>query len=97
MLQRRVVRMERKRNESLEPASFVLQRAQLEEMIDAVFISFDMAVQHSRIRFEPDVMGRTRGFQPLVAINLVIADDVADAISKDLCATARERVHACLL
>ena len=42
-------------------------------------------------------MGRARGFQPLVAINLVIADDVADAISKDLCAAARKRVHAGLL
>ena len=59
MLQRRVVGMERQRDEGLEAAGFVLQRAQLEQVVDAVFVVFDVAVEHGRVRFQSDLMGES--------------------------------------
>ena len=32
--------------------------------------------------------------EPLVAVDLVVADDVADAVGENLRAAARERIHA---
>ena len=44
--------MERQRDKGLEAAGFVLKRAQSEQMIDAIFVVLDMAVEHGRVRFE---------------------------------------------
>ncbi len=89
MLQRRVRRMKRQRNKRLEAASLILQGAQLEQMIDAVLVVFDVSVEHRRIRFQPDLVGQPRRIQPLIAINLVIADDVPHPIGKNLRPAAR--------
>ena len=50
MLQRGVIWMESQRNKRLEAAGFVLQGAELHQMIDAVFVILDMPVEHGRIR-----------------------------------------------
>ena len=42
MVERRVFRMESQRNEGLKAACLVLQRAQFEQVIHAVFIVLDM-------------------------------------------------------
>jgi len=69
MLQRRVRRMKRQRNKRLEAASLILQGAQLEQMIDAVLVVFDVSVEHRRIRFQPNLMRQPRRIQPLIAVN----------------------------
>ena len=88
MLQRRVVGMERQRNERLEAVGLVLQRAQLEQVVDPVFVVFDVAVEHGGIRLQPDLVRQLRRIQPLVAVDLVVADDVAHAVGKNLRAAA---------
>src|SRR5208283_2442006 len=75
MLQRSVRRMKREWNKCLESASLILQSAQLEQVIDAVFVIFDVAVKHGGVRFQPDLVGEPRGIEPLIAINLMIADN----------------------
>ena len=77
-----------------KPCGFVLQGAQLQQMIDAVFVVLDVAVEHGGVRLQADLVGSARGLQPLVAVNLVIADDVAHAVGENLRAAARQRVHA---
>ena len=53
MVESGVVGMEGQRNKRLEAAGFVLQGAQAEQMIDAVLIVFDVAVQHGGVRTHP--------------------------------------------
>ena len=89
--------MKRQRDEGLEAVRLVLQCAQLQQVVDAVFVIFDVAVQHRGIRFQADLVRGARRVEPLVAVNLVIADDVADAVGKDLRAAAGQRIHACVL
>ena len=94
MLQRRVIGMKGQRDEGLEAAGFVLQRAQLEQVVDAVFVVFDVAVEHGRVRFQSDLVGESGGVEPLIAVDLVVADDVAHAVGEYFCAAAGERIHA---
>src|SRR5215469_559047 len=97
MLEGSVVGMECERNERLEAPGFVLQSAQLVEMVNPVFIIFDVAIEHGGIRFQTDLMRQTRGFEPLVSVDLVVADDVADAVGEDFGASSRKRIHPCIL
>ena len=39
-------------------------------------------------------MGQTCGVEPLIAIDLVITNDVADPIRENLCSAARQGIHA---
>ena len=94
MLQWRVVRMKRQRDKSLEATGFVLQIAQFQQMIDAVFIVLDVAVEHGRVGLQTDLVGELGGIQPLVSIDLVIANDVADAVGEDLSSPSGQRVHS---
>src|ERR1039458_2001030 len=94
VLQRRVIGMESQRDEGLEASGFVLQRAQFEQMIDAVFVVFDMAVEHGCVGLQPDLVGDSRSVEPLVAIDLVVADDVANPVGKYFRAAAGQRIHA---
>ena len=56
VLQRRVVGMKRQRDEGLESVRFVLQGAQLEQVVDAVFVIFDVAVEHGGIRLQANLV-----------------------------------------
>ena len=62
MLQRRVVGMERQRDEGLEAAGLVLQRAQLEQVVDAVFVVLDVAVEHGGVGLQADLVGQCARF-----------------------------------
>src|SRR5271166_570185 len=51
MLQRRVRRMKSEWNKRLEAARLILQGTEFEQVINAVFVVFDMAVEHGGVRF----------------------------------------------
>src|SRR5580765_7399985 len=87
VLQRRVVRVERLRNEGLGAMGFILQGPEFEQMINPVFVVRDVAVKHSCIRFQANLMRELGGVQPLVSVNLVIANYVTHAVGKNLCAS----------
>ena len=63
-------------------------------MIDAVGIVLNVAVEHGRIGLEAQLVGRARGFEPFLAVDLVVADDGAHAGGKDLRAAAGHGVDA---
>ena len=94
VVERRVFRMKGERDEGLEAAGFVLEGAQLEQVIHAVGVVLNVAVEHGRVGLEAEFVGRARGFKPLLAIDLVVADDGAHAGGKDLRAAAGHGVNA---
>ena len=47
-------------------------------MIDAVFFVFHVAVEHGGIRVQAYLVRGAGGIEPLIAVDFVIADDVAD-------------------
>ena len=63
-------------------------------MIDAILIVLDVAVEHGAVRLQPQLVRLARGIEPLVAIDLVIADDAADALVEDFGAAAGHGIHA---
>src|SRR6185503_1772795 len=63
-------------------------------MIDTVFIVLDVTVQHRCIRFESKFVRETCGVQPFVAVNLVIANDGANARGEDFCAATRHGIDS---
>ena len=94
MIERRVLGMERQRNEGLEAAGFILHGAQLQQVVDAVFVVLDVAVEHGGIRPEAQLVGQARGLQPFAAVDLVVADDGAHARREDLRAAAGHGIDA---
>ena len=63
-------------------------------MINAILVILDVAIEHGGVGTQADLVSNPRGIQPLVAVNLVIADDVADTIGKDLRAAARAGIDS---
>ena len=94
VLERRVVGMKRQRNEGDEAARLVLQLAQLHQVIGAVLFVFDVPVEHGAVGAKPQPVRRARGFQPLRAVDFVVADDAPHALVKDFRAAAGQRIHA---
>ena len=94
MLQRGVVGMESQWDKRLKATGLILQRAQLEQMVDAIFVVLHVAVKHGGVGFQPDLVSQFRSLQPLVAIDLVITDDMAHALSENFCPTTRKGIHA---
>ena len=80
--------------EGLEAAGAVLHLAQLQHVVDAVFLVLDVAVEHGRVGPHARVVHHLRRLEPLAAVNLMVTDDVANAVREDLRAAARAGVNA---
>src|SRR5205809_2028909 len=93
MLKRSVSWMEGQRNIGLKAMRIILQGAQTDEVVGPIFLIFDMAVEHGGIRFKTKIVGRAGRLQPLVAIDLVIANHAAHALIENLGSTARKRIE----
>src|SRR2546423_9829454 len=65
-------------------------------MFDALFIRFDMAVEHRRVGVEPDLMRGARDIDPWLAADFVVADRFAHAGIENFGAPAGERIHTCI-
>ena len=85
--------MEGQRNEGLKTAGFILQLAQLDQVIHAVFFGLDVTVEHGAVGVQPELMRDARTFQPLFAGHFVIADDAPHAVAKNFRAAAGQRIH----
>ena len=59
---------------------FHLATCEAQQMVNAVFIALDVTIEHSGVRFEPDLVSRTCSLQPLVTVNLVIANYMPNAV-----------------
>ena len=86
--------MERQRNERLEAAGLVLQLAQPDQVVDAVLRPLDVAVEHRRVRPQPEFVGLAVDAEPGLGVGLVLADLVADFGMKDLRPAAGQAAQA---
>src|SRR5256885_4214937 len=71
--------MKREGNESDEAVRDVLQFAQLDEMVDAFFFGFDVAVEHCGVGMETSFVSLARERQPHISADFVVADDASYA------------------
>ncbi len=80
--------MEGQRNECLEPAGLVLQRARAEHVVDPFLVRFDVPVQHRHVRSHPKPVRETMNRKVPIGVRLVVGDLAAHAFGKDLGTTA---------
>src|SRR5258708_22932493 len=53
-----------------------------------------MPVKHRPVRLQTNLVGHAGGIEPLVAVDLVVANDVTHAVSKMLCTRDGKRIYA---
>ena len=82
--------MEGQRDERLEPARLVLKLAQADQVVDPVQGLVDMAVEHGRVRVQPQPVGRAVDVEPLLGRGLGAADLLANLGMEDLGSAARQ-------
>src|SRR5664279_3122113 len=63
-------------------------------MIDSVLVVLDVAVEHGGVRLQADFMRRACELEPVVSVDFVVADDVPDAVGKNLGAAAGHGVES---
>ena len=93
----RVRRVERQRDEPREAAGLVLEGAQAQQVVHAVFGGLDGAVEDRSVRSDTEEVALPRDLEPALARDLVLADHVADPLLENLGAAARAGVHAGVL
>ena len=86
--------MKRQRDERLEAAGLVLQRAGAQHVIDALLVRLDVAVQHRDVRLHAQAVRRAVDRQPPVGVRLVVADLLPHALGEHFGAAARQRREA---
>ncbi len=94
MAQPRVVGMERQRDERLKAAGLVLQLAQPHQVVDAVVIVLDVAVEHRAVRAQAQFMRGAMDVEPLAASALCSQMRLAHFRMKDLRAAAGHAAQA---
>ena len=83
--------MKRQRDERLEAAGLVLQRAGAQHVIDALLVRLDVAVQHRDVRLHAEAVRDAMNRQPSIGVGLVVADLPPYALGKHLRAAAGQR------
>ena len=92
-----VLGMERERDEGEEAVGLVLLLAQAQQVVDALLVGLDVAVEHRALRRDPHLVRGVVDVEPLVGMLLARRDQVAHAVGEDLGAAAGHRVEAGVL
>src|SRR5271157_4908663 len=82
--------MEGQGDERLEPPRLVLKLTQADQVIDPVQGLVDMAVEHGRVRMQPQPVGRAVDVEPLLGRGLGAADLLANLGMEDLGSATRQ-------
>ena len=85
--------MERQRDERLEPAGLVLQRARPQHVIDALFGRLDVPVEHRHVGAQAEPVRGPVDLEVPLGAALVVGDLPAHALGEDLGAAARQRIE----
>ena len=92
-----VLGVERERDEREEAAGLVLLVAQPQQVVDALLVGLDVAVEHRALRRDPQPVRGVVHVEPLVGVLLARRDERAHAVGEDLGAAAGHRVEAGVL
>ncbi len=74
-----VIGMEGQRDEGDEAVGLVLQLAELEQVVDALFFGFHVTIEHGGIGAQADFVGLARDAEPHLAADFVVANNFAHA------------------
>jgi len=86
--------VKRERNEGDESVRLVLRFAKLNQVVHALFVRFDVAVEHGGIRAQADLVRGARDLQPHLAADFVVADNFSHAGMENFSAAAGKRIDA---
>ena len=89
-----VLRVERERDEREEAAGPVLLVAQAQQVVDALLVGLDVAVEDRAVRRDPEPVRGVVDVEPHVRVLLARRDEAADAVGEDLGAAAGQRAEA---
>ena len=90
------LRLKGKGNETGEPASFILELAQLPQMIDPMGQGFNMAVEHGAGAAAAHLMPGAMDLEPLSRRLFAMTDGIAHNRIKNFRATTGDRAEAML-
>ena len=93
LLEHGVLGMERERHEGEEAARLVLERAQPQQVVDALLVRLHVAVEHRAVRRDAERVGVAMDVEPLVGVLLARRDEPPYAVGEDLGAAARQRAE----
>ncbi len=85
--------MKSQRYECNEAVRFILEFAELDQVINALFFRFHVAVEHRRIGVQPGLMRLARRAEPHLPAHLVIANDSPHARMENLGSAAGAGIH----
>ena len=80
-----------------KPPVAVLLVAEAEDVVDALLVRLDVAVEHRAVRRDPEPVRRVVDVEPDLRGLLARRDEPAHAVGEDLGAAARERPEARVL
>ena len=83
--------MESQRDKRLETFGLVLQVAELDQVVRAIFGALDVAVKHGRGGMQTQFVRSPVHLQPHVGADLMVADHAPHGGSKDFRPSARQR------
>ena len=86
-----VLGMEGERHEREEAARLVLERAQPEQVVDALLVRLHVPVEHRAVRRDAERVGVAMDVEPLVGVLLAGRDEPPHSVGEDLGAAARQR------
>src|SRR6478609_2642001 len=89
-----VLGVEGERDEGEEATRLVLLVAQPQQVVDALLVGLDVAVEHGALGRDPELVRGVVDVEPLVGVLLAGRDEGAHAVGEDLSAAARHRVEA---
>src|ERR1700722_2640833 len=88
--------MKGQRKKGWEPAGIVLQATQAKHVVYPVLVILHVPVKHGRIGAQAQFVRRASGLNPLIAIDLVVADDMPYTVGEDLSTAPRQGIHTCV-
>ena len=88
-----VLGVEGERDERDEPAGPVLLLAQAEQVVDALLVGLDVAVEHRAGRAQPHPVRGVVDVEPDVGVLLAGSDERSDPVGEDLGAAAGKRAE----
>src|SRR4051794_3509110 len=96
ILQLRPLGMETQRSHRQEVPGLVLKLSELDQMVHALFVGLDMAIQHRRILLEAQFGSCSGHHLPLFAVQFLTEQFTVDALTQYLYSAARKGVEASL-
>ena len=79
-----IPRVKGERYEGLKSAGFILQPAELKEVIDSVSVGFEVSVEHGSVGAEAETVSGAHGIKPFIRVRLAVTEILSQGGVEDL-------------